>query len=77
MRLYAEYIAFTPFLTATADTTRDTATAGAEATSGTDSKEEVLDELVLRQKELALRLLEWEWRKNKKLRRQRELKEFD
>jgi len=55
VRLYAEYIAFTPLQTATADTAPDAATADAEATGGTGIKDEVLDELVLRQKELELR----------------------
>ena len=74
VRLYAEYIAFAPLLTAT-DTATDAATADAEATDG---KEEVLDELVLRQKELNLRQQEWEWRKKQKAEKaDRAKKEFD
>jgi len=74
VRLYAEYIAFAPLLTATYTAT-DAATAGAEATG---SKEEVLDELVLRQKELNLRQQEWEWRKKQKVEKADRAKtEFD
>ena len=77
VRLYAEYIAFTPLLTATADAAPGVpvATAGAEATSGTESKEEVLDELVLRQRELELRKQEWEWRKQQKAEKAERAKE--